>query len=192
MNLKRQLRLLLLFACVGLLSQPLLAQIDLSGEWVNLRTHEEEQQEPGDYSGLPINAAARDRADSWTASLQTLPEHQCQPHAADGIHNFGNLRIWREMDPVSERLVAYHLMVSWMTPHRIIYMDGRPHPGDDVPHTYQGFSTGHFDGNVLVVETSHLKADWLRRNGVPRSDRATLVERFIRHGEYLTWEIMVN
>jgi hypothetical protein len=31
-----------------------------------------------------------------------------------------------------------------------------------------------------------LKTSWLRRNGVPRSDRATVVERFTRHGNYLS------
>jgi hypothetical protein len=180
------------FICILLLGRPLFAQIDLSGEWVNLRNHEEEQQEVGDFSGLPINAAALDRADSWTASLQTLPEHQCQPHGADGIHNFGNLRIWKEMDPLTQKLTAYHLVVSWMTPHRIIYMDGRPHPPEYAAHTFQGFSTGSWDGNVLTVNTTHLKADWLRRNGVPRSEKATLSERFVRHGDYLTWVIMVN
>ena len=172
--------------------RPLWAQVDISGEWVNLRTHEEEQQEVGDYTGLPINEAAHRRAESWNASIQTLPEHQCQPHGADGIHNFGNMRIWKEMDPLTQKVVAYHLMVSWMTPHRVIYMDGRSHPPDYAPHSFQGFSTGKWEGNTLVVTTTHLKADWLRRNGVPRSERATLSERFTRHGDYLTWVIMVN
>ena len=175
-----------------LTARPLFAQLDISGEWVNLRTQEEEQQEVGDYTGLAINESARRRADSWTASLQTLPEHQCQPHGADGIHNFGNMRIWKEMDPLTQKLVAYHLIVAWMTPHRIIYMDGRPHPPDYAAHTFQGFSTGRWEGNTLTVTTTHLKADWLRRNGVPRSEQATLSERFTRHGDYLVWVIMVN
>jgi hypothetical protein len=49
-----------------------------------------------------------------------------------------------------------------------------------------GFSTGHWEGNHLVVTTTHLKQGWLRRNGVPESDQATMVERFIRHDKYLT------
>jgi len=47
-------------------------------------------------------------------------------------------------------------------------------------------------GNILTATTTHLKADWIRRNGVPRSDRATLTEHWIRHGNYLTLISIVN
>jgi len=49
-----------------------------------------------------------------------------------------------------------------------------------------GFSTGRFVGNALEVQTTHLKQGWLRRNGLPESDQATLVEFFVRHGDRLT------
>jgi hypothetical protein len=39
---------------------------------------------------------------------------------------------------------------------------------------------------VLVVRTTHLKAGWIRRNGIALSDRATMEERYFRHGNYLT------
>ena len=65
-------------------------------------------------------------------------------------------------------------------------MDGRPHPDEEAPHTWEGFSTGRWEGGSLVVTTTHLKTSWLRRNGVPRSDKATVVERFTRHGNYLS------
>jgi hypothetical protein len=38
---------------------------------------------------------------------------------------------------------------------------------------------------VLTVETTHLKTGWMRRNGVPASDEASLVEHITRHGAYL-------
>jgi hypothetical protein len=65
-------------------------------------------------------------------------------------------------------------------------MDGRPHPPDYAPHTWQGFSTGKWDGDMLTVYTTHLKIGWIRRNGIPRSDKATLTEHWIRHDDYLT------
>jgi hypothetical protein len=49
-----------------------------------------------------------------------------------------------------------------------------------------GFSTGEWRGDILVVNTSHIKEGWIRRNGVPRSDEGKLTEFFIRHGQYLT------
>jgi hypothetical protein len=45
---------------------------------------------------------------------------------------------------------------------------------------------------MLRVTTTHLKEGWVRRNGLPRSDRATLVEYFIRHGNYLTLVTVVK
>ena len=60
---------------------------DLAGEWAP-RFHEDQPEripgpEIGDYLGLPINEAARLHADSWDASILTLPEHQCKPHPSD-------------------------------------------------------------------------------------------------------------
>jgi cyclase len=39
---------------------------------------------------------------------------------------------------------------------------------------------------MLTVTTTHLKESYVRRNGVPRSDRAVLTEHWIRYGDYLT------
>jgi glyoxylase-like metal-dependent hydrolase (beta-lactamase superfamily II) len=71
-------------------------------------------------------------------------------------------------------------------------MDGRPHPSERAPHTWAGFSTGKWESNALVVTTTHIKMGWIMRNGVPTSDRATMTERFIRHGNHLVDVIIVN
>ncbi len=65
-------------------------------------------------------------------------------------------------------------------------MDGRPHPPEYAAHTWMGFSTGKWEGNTLTVTTSHIKQGWFRRNGVPSSDKVSLTEHFIRHGNILT------
>jgi cyclase len=173
------------------------AQVDLSGEW-NPRFYEDQPEripgpEIGDYLGLPINDAARLRAESWDASLLTLPEHQCKPHPSDyGIRGPANLRVWKEVDRETQQLIAYHTHISWMAPERTIWMDGRPRPPEYAAHTWQGFSTGKWDGNTLTVTTTHLKIGWIRRNGIPRSDRATVTEHFIRHDDHLTVVTIVD
>jgi len=170
---------------------PLLAQRDLTGEWAP-RFHEDQPEripgpEIGDYLGLPINDAARLRGDSWDASLLTLPEHQCKPHPADyGPRGPANLRFWRDIDTATQQTIAYHTHISWQAPERTIWMDGRPHPPEYAPHTWQGFSTGKWEGDMLTVTTTHLKNGWIRRNGIPRSDKAVLTEHWIRHDKYLT------
>jgi hypothetical protein len=165
--------------------------MDLSGEWAPLFHEDQPERIPGpdigDYLGLPINAAARLHGDAWDASILTLPEHQCKPHPADySPRGPANLRIWRDIDHDTQNLVAIHTHISWQQPERTIWMDGRPHPPEYAAHTWQGFSTGKWDGDMLTVTTTHLKMGWIRRNGIPRSDKAVLTEHFVRHDDVLT------
>ena len=53
-------------------------------------------------------------------------------------------------------------------------------------HTYAGFTTGKWEGDVLTTYTTHVKAGYLRRNGVPSSDQAVITEHLMRHGDTLT------
>jgi cyclase len=178
--------------CVVLAVFPARAETDLSGEWGALMHWDQHERIPGpelgDYLGLPINDAARLRAQTWVASVQTLPERQCIPHSADymwGRAGFA-MRIWKEVNMSTQEVVAWHMLSSWQSQHRVIYMDGRPHPSKNAVHTWQGFSTGKWEGNVLTITTTHLKTGYVRRNGVARSDLATLTEHYMRHGNYLT------
>src|SRR5688572_11341732 len=176
---------------------PAFAQMDLVGEWTNL-FHEDQPErlggpEIGDYAGLPINDAARMMADAWDANILSVREHQCKPHPADySPRGPAMVQIWKEVDPGSRQLIALRTHISWQAPERWIYMDGRPHPDEFAAHTWQGFSTGEWLGQVLKVRTTHLKKGWIRRNGVPRSDKAELTEFFWRHGDVLTWTVIIN
>jgi hypothetical protein len=96
------------------------------------------------------------------------------------------MRIWSEVDPFTQGVIAWHTTLRFMLTQRTIYMDRRPHPSENAPHTWQGFSTGEWEGDMLKVTTTHLKEGWPRRNGLQRSDRATLIEYFIRHENYFT------
>lgn len=188
--------LLLMMVLVGWASIPALAQEDPSGEWAPLFHEDQPERGPGpeigDYLGLPINSVARMRGDTWEASLLELPVNQCRPHPSDyAWRGPFNLRIWKEVDPETQQLIAYHTLGSWMNPHQTIYMDGRPHPPDYAAHTWQGFSTGHWEGDTLTIETDHLKEGWIRRNGIPRSDIAHTSTHVMRHGDYLTVAVIV-
>jgi glyoxylase-like metal-dependent hydrolase (beta-lactamase superfamily II) len=181
--------------CVA--SVPAFAQIQLSGVWNPLRHEDEQDRGPGpdlgDYTGLPINDAARLFAESWDASRLTLQEHQCRVHVAPYIyHGPLRLRIWEEKDPETQQVIAIKHYISTYEQTRTIWMDGRPHPSPYSAHTFMGFSTGRWEGDTLTVTTTHLKQGWLRRNGVPESDQTTLVEHFIRHGQYMTHVAIIS
>jgi hypothetical protein len=178
-------------AMLVLLGSPAFAQIDLAGIYNPLMHEDATERAPGpdvgDYLGLPINDASRMRGETWSASILTLSEHTCKPHPSTyGARGVGALRIRYSWDPTTENLTKIDLQIQWMEQYREIWMDGRPHPPEYAAHTWQGFSTGHFEGNVLVVDTTHLKAGWIRRNGIALSDRAIMQERYFKHGDYIT------
>jgi len=185
-------------AFIGLcFTQDASAQVDLSGIWAPIMHEDQLERAPGpeigDYLGLPITDAARMRGESWDASILTMEEHTCKPHPSTyGFRGVGNLRITANYDPTTFDVIKIDTHIQWMEQRREIWMDGRPHPPDFDAHTWQGFSTGRWEGGVLVVETSHLKAGWMRRNGQALSDQATMVERFFRHGDLLTHTIAIT
>jgi glyoxylase-like metal-dependent hydrolase (beta-lactamase superfamily II) len=173
------------------LPSPAFAQIDLSGEW-SARYHEDQEHripgpELGDYLGLPINDAARLKADSWDASILSLREHQAKPHPSTySLRGPANIRITKVFDRVTQETIGYEIFGTFGQATRTIWLDGRPHPPSYAAHTWAGFSTGTWDGDQLVVETSHFKVGWIQRNGVAHSDQTTMTEHFIRHGDILT------
>ena len=177
--------------CRRRLSFARFAQRDLAGEWGALYHEDQPHRIPGpelgDYTGLPINDAGRLKADSWDASILTLREHQAKPHPSTySLRGPANIRIRRELDPVTQQTIGYELFGTFGQATRMLWLDGRPHPPAHAAHTWAGFSTARWDGDALTVFTTHLKAGWLQRNGVAHSDQATMTERFIRHGNVLT------
>ncbi|HEY9467523.1 MAG TPA: hypothetical protein VIR54_30735, partial [Vicinamibacterales bacterium] len=156
---------------IALSSVPAAAQVDLTGEWTPVRAEDNVgNPELGDWVGIPMNDAARMRSSAWDASIYTLPEWQCRPHGSAYISRGpSQLRISKELDPVSRETTAWHL--EWLrSVDRPIYMDGRPHPSPNAQHTWAGFSTGEWIGDTLRVRVTHLKEEYQRRNGVFHSD----------------------
>ena len=166
-------------------------QISLVGDWAGRYQEDFQDRVPGpdlgDYTGLPINEAARKYADSWDPSRVSLLEHQCEPYVSPHIYR-GPLqfRIWEEKDPNTQELIAIKQYLGTYQQWRTIWLDGRPYPPEYAPHTWMGFSTGEWHGDVLTVNTTHIKAEFFRRSGIPSSDRTTLVEHYIRHGNVLS------
>lgn len=165
-----------------------LAQMDFSGEWAPVQD-EDNTGNPyiGEFIGIPLSHASLLRSEAWEASYQTLPEWQCRPHGAMYISRGpSQVRIWKEVDPVTRQITAWH--AEWLRSiDNPYYINSHPRPSEFAAHTWGGFSTAEFVGDMLKITTTHLKEDYYRRNGVPSSDLATLTQYWIRRGDYLTW-----
>jgi glyoxylase-like metal-dependent hydrolase (beta-lactamase superfamily II) len=173
------------------------AGVDISGSWYPLPFQDSglitASGALAEYGGIPLNEAGRLYALAWNPSRIQGRQHQCMGYIPPYTYNQpGNLRFWEERDPYTQQLVSikHYWQISEGT--RTIWMDGRPHPPAYAQHTWSGFSTGKYEGNALTVYTTHLKRGWIRANGLPQSDEATVVEHFIRHGDRITYLAVVD
>jgi len=171
---------------------PALAQVDLAGEWAARSGHEDQPHrvvgpDLGDYTGIPLNDAARLKARTWDASVLSQRERQAQPHPATySMRGPGpNFRMNKVVEPRTFELVAYTITGLFGNADRTIWLDGRSHPSELAEHTWNGFSTGTWERGALKVFTTHIKAGTVQRNGVPTSPYATMTEYFIRHGDHM-------
>ncbi len=168
---------------------------DISGSWTTIA-------ETGvggaavmltDYGGVPFNEAGRLYALTWDPSRWTSRQQQCMAYEPTRLlHGGGNDRFWEDRDPFTQKLIDIKMYGQITEGTRTIWMDGRPHPPAYAKHSFLGFSTGRYDGNVLTVYTTHLKRNYIRTNGVAMSDQATLVEHFMRHGDILTYTSVIT
>lgn len=144
-----------------------------------------------DYLGIPLNEEARARALAYDGALLGVPEHVCMRHPSQYSYwGPARLRIEADLDPNLD-VIAYHVGGTFRRADRTIWMDGRPHPSKYAPHTWAGFTTGEWRGSTLVTTTTHLKWGWVRRNGVPSSDQATVTTFYTRNENVLTITWMV-
>jgi len=174
-----------------------IARTDIEGDWASVVNEDAPHRGPGpelgDYAGLPINAADRQKAESWDADILSQPERQTQAHPAQywirGPQPL--IRIMRVLDPITQQLMAYTIAGGWGRADRVVWMDGRPHPSEYAEHTWDGFSTGRWENGQLAVMTTHMKQGVIQRNGAATSPYGVMTEHWFRHGTYLTmfWSV---
>jgi len=185
----------LLVLLASLAAPPALAQenspVDLTGTWRWIN-HEDERDRnpgafPGDYRGLPLNDAARMRADTYDEEVNTSSSLlQCRPRTP-GYQPKGldPMRIDKVIDPLTRQLIAYRISYEKTPGERVIWVDGRRAPSPYALHSWDGFSTGKFRGDTLEITTTHIKESYVRRNGVATSFRATVIEQMSLEEPYL-------
>ena len=78
---------------------------------------------------------------------------------------------------------AIYMVSGFMNSLRIVYLDGRSHTDPDVVvRTFNGESIGRWEGDTMVVETTHFRGDhhWMDQGGmsIPAGEKLHIVERF--------------
>lgn len=164
------------------------APIDLTGYWVSQIVDEwrfRVDPQKGDLLYLPINAAARRMASTWDPAKDAADGNQCKAYGAIGVmQRPGRLHIaW-----VDENTLKIETDAGTQT--RLLHFGQAP-PVSGEP-TWQGTSEASWQmpgagrrggaqpagvrSGMLKVVTTNLRAGYLRKNGVPYSEKATLTE----------------
>jgi hypothetical protein len=176
-----------------LTASPLLAQVDLSASWAARNYSDALGVFPGpgplpvEYFGLPLNENGRARALLYDQAELSETDRICDPYTSPYVlMGPQGLKIWNETEPFNGSTVAWIIGGFEDVAPITIWMDGRPHPSKNAPHTIEGFTTGVWENDILTTYTTHLAAGMVRRNGAPESDQTTLRLRLVRHGDLLT------
>jgi hypothetical protein len=169
------------------------APFDLTGYWTAVVTEDWRWRmvtpPKGDYASVPLNAKGRAVADAWEPERASPG---CRAYGAAGLMRMP-LRLhitWA--DDRTLRIDTDHGMQT-----RFLRFDGQPR--DAQRPSLQGFSTARWEGNPggrfefvniapalshLTVVTTNLAPGYLRRNGVPYSERTILTEYFDHHVDF--------
>jgi len=103
--------------------------------------------------------------------LQKRKTSNCTPPGMPYIMNVAQYPIEFMFTP--GRVTVHH--EAWQQ-WRVIFTDGREHP--DIEPSFQGHSTGRWDGDTLVVETVNIKDTVPLMPGMHHSDKIRILERF--------------
>ena len=126
----------------------------------------------GEYGGLRLSAAALAAVENYDYASELLPENACKaPSVAFYMQAPFPLELYAGRDLIVFRMEYFDL-------YRVIFMDGRAHPPADAPHTLSGHSVGHWEGDTLVVDTTHIAPGTFMNNGFDHSRDLHLTERF--------------
>jgi hypothetical protein len=125
--------------------------------------------------GLPFQPWAADLLKARLANEdKDDPDGYCQPLGLVRMH----------VHPYPRKIIQLPSLLVIMferdNSFRQIFTDGRPMPVDPQP-AYNGYSTGKWDGDTLVVQTTGFKDGmWLDNVGSPFTSAAKVIERFRR------------
>lgn len=126
--------------------------------------------------GLPFQDWARELREEREANgSRDNPEAHCLPMGNMQFHTQGFPRRFVQTPRII--VILYEASMGYRT----IFTDGRPSPDNDPQPWYYGYSTGRWDGDTLVVTTTHFRdGEWLDILGSPLTEAATVTERFRR------------
>jgi len=124
--------------------------VDLTGPWVGGGSNGDIERDGGLKPGeLPLLPWAKELRDKRLSKDE--PYTACLPMSVPRVNPYP----WKFAFTITSEGMS-HIYVLHETgdagAHRVVYMDGRPHPKDLIP-SWWGHSIGKWEGNTLVIDT---------------------------------------
>jgi hypothetical protein len=158
------------------------APVDLTGYWVSYVTENWRYRmvtpAKGEYRRIPSSRAALPLINAWDPAADERAGNQCKSYGAGAIMSVpGRLHItWQDANTL-------RIETDAGTQTRLFQFAPRTTGSSPGPRSWQGESAAAWEpaagpdgGGSLRVVTSNLRAGYLRKNGVPYGERATVTE----------------
>jgi len=126
----------------------------------------------GDFAGLKLKPAAIEEVRNYDFASELKRENTCN---APSVAFFMQAPFPMELYQ-SDGLIVFKM--EYFDLVRVVFLDGRAHPPATAPHTRSGHSVGHWEGDTLVVDTTHIAPGTFMNNGFNHSADLHMVERF--------------
>ncbi len=172
------------------------APIDLTGYWVSVVTEDWRWRmitpPKGSFPSIPLNAEGRRVANAWDPAKDEAEGNECKSYGAGNI-----MRVPTRVHITWENDNALRLETDAGMQTRLFqFGESKPPSG---PLTWQGYSVASWEyggfgrsspatphlnaagqprGGSLKVVTTHLRAGYLQKNGVPYGEKAVVTEYF--------------
>ena len=171
---------LVLAACPALAAQP---SVDMTGVWIGARSDPKAPYKDSAYPNPPpFTEQGKAQSKFWAEPRNNLGA-RCIPGAGPvgtmGGSTFFPIEIIQKPGQVT-------ILDELMQTVRRIYVDGRKHPSpDDLERSWMGHSIGHWDGNVLVVDTIGLHSGSMNASGATVSENTLATQPRMPYSESL-------
>jgi hypothetical protein len=139
-----------------------------------------------DFNQYPMTAAAKAAFARFNPATDN-PTNNCTPKGMPLIMEQPlPMEIVRSGNDVKIQIEEYDLV-------RTIHMDQSAAPANTAPSAL-GYSVGHYEGETLVVATTHINWPHFNQAGIPQSTQSVLTERFtaMEDGSVLRYQLTVN
>ena len=126
----------------------------------------------GDFAGLKLTPAAIEEVRRYDFGEELKRDNTCNaPTSAFLMQAPFPMEVY-----ASDELIVFKM--EYFDLVRVVFLDGRPHPPDTAPHSKVGHSVGRWEGDTLVVDTTHLTSGTFMNNGFNHSENLHMTERF--------------